>query len=147
MHSVLVIRRLLVLAPIVASGIGCGGKASSSQPEPAVVFEDRLVMDEHDDKSPLGISPANLPAPGNCRVWYPGRLPAQQPPVESCARAESRAAANTWVLYRPREDPRLVHVRIIDPDSAGVILRVRVYDAARGTYLGTKQAKRVQNLQ
>jgi hypothetical protein len=29
----------------------------------------------------------------------------------------------------------------VDPDRAGVITKVRVYDAERGTYLGTKQRR------
>lgn len=137
------IRNGLILAASAAGVIGCGGKAGSSQPEPAVVFEDRLIVDEHDDRSPLGIPPGHLPAPGQCRVWRPGRPPGQQPRAESCAQAETTAPPDSsWILYRPREDPRLVHVRIVDPDQAGAILRVRVYDAERGTYLGTKQRKR-----
>lgn len=142
MISLSAIRNGLMLASTAAGVIGCGGKAGSSQPEPAVVFEDRLVVDEHDDRSPLRIPPGHLPAPGQCRVWHPGRPPGQQPRAESCAQAEASAPAESWILYRPREDRRLIHVRIVDPDQAGAILRVRVYDAERGTYLGTKQPKR-----
>jgi hypothetical protein len=106
------------------------------------VFEDRLVVSDTDDKSPLRIPPAQLPTAGNCRVWYPGRAPGEQPKATACAEAEAAAPPDSWVLYRPREDPRLIQVKIIDPDQAGAILRIRVYDAERGTYLGTKQAKR-----
>jgi hypothetical protein len=140
------IRVILALAAPVAVGIGCGGKSSQPQPKPAaVVFEDRLVVSDTDDKSPLRIPPAQLPTAGNCRIWYPNQPAAKQPPAESCAKAEAAAPPDSWVLYRPREDPRLVHVKIIDPDQAGAILRIRVYDAQLGTYLGTKQPKRVQN--
>jgi hypothetical protein len=126
--------------------IGCAGKTSQPEPKPAaVVFEDRLVVSDTDDRSPLRIPPAQLPTAGNCRIWFPDRPPAKQPPAESCAKAEAAATGESWILYRPREDPRLVHVRIVDPDHAGAILRVRVYDAEQGTYLGTKQPKRVQN--
>jgi hypothetical protein len=130
----------------LAGGIAaCGSKSGSEQPKPAaVVFEDRLVVSDTDDKSPLGIAPAQLPTAGNCRVWYPERRAAQQPPAESCAKAEAAASGESWILYRPREDPRLVHVRILDPDQAGAILRVRVYDAERGTYLGTRHAVRAK---
>jgi hypothetical protein len=139
------IRVILALAAPGAVGIGCGGKPSQPEPKPApVVFEDRLVVSDTDDKSPLRIAPAQLPTAGNCRVWYPDRPPAKQPPADSCAKAEAAATGDSWILYRPREDPRLIHVRILDPDQAGAILRVRVYDAERGTYLGTKQPKRVR---
>jgi hypothetical protein len=138
-------RAALFLA-LFAGATGCGGKSEPAQPKPAaVVFEDRLVVSDTDDKSPLRIAPAELPTAGNCRVWYPDRPTAKQRPAESCAKAEAAATGDSWILYRPREDPRLVHVRILDPDQAGTILRFRVYDAERGTYLGTKQPKRVQD--
>jgi hypothetical protein len=136
----------LVPAALVGIVLGCGGKPSQPEPKPAaVVFEDRLVISDTDDKTPLRIPPAQLPPAGNCRVWYPARPAARQPPAESCDRAEARAAVDSWILYRPREDPRLVHVRIVDPDPVGPILGIRVYDAERGTYLGTRQPKRVPN--
>lgn len=138
-------RALLFLAQ-GAGAAACSSKPAPEQPKPAaVVFEDRLVVSDTDDKSPLRIPPAQLPTAGNCRVWYPDRPSAKQPPAESCDKAEARATGDSWILYRPREDPRLVQVRVLDPDQAGVILRVRVYDAERGTYLGTKQPKRVRS--
>jgi hypothetical protein len=130
---------------LLGGAAGCGSKTEPEQPKPAaVVFEDRLVVSDTDDRSPLGIPPAQLPTAGHCRVWYPERRPAQQPPAEPCAKAEAAATGESWILYRPREDPRLVHVRILDPDQAGAVLRVRVYDAERGTYLGTRQAVRAK---
>jgi hypothetical protein len=138
----------LLMTPATLTGIviGCGGKPSQPEPKPAaVVFEDRLVISDTDDKAPLRISPVDLPPAGSCRVWYPGRPVARQPPVESCDRAETRATTDSWIVYRPREDPRLVQVRTVDLDPAGPILGIRVYDAERGTYLGTRQPKRVRN--
>lgn len=143
----LLLNRLPVLlrlsGTILAAG-ACAGRASSgaAQPKPdEVVFEDRLTVDENDDKSPLRIAPAQLPAAGECRVWFPGKPVREQPPAGACARVEPTAPPDSWVLYRPRTDTRLIHVRIVDPDRAGVVLKVRVYDAERGTYLGTKQRR------
>lgn len=139
-------RIMVALAGPTVVAAGCGGKPSQPQPRPAaVVFEDRLVISDTDDKRPLGIPPAQLPSPGNCRVWYPGRPAAKQSPAQSCAQADSAATEESWILYRPREDPRVIHVRSIDPDSVDLVLRMRVYDAERGTYLGTKQPKRAAN--
>jgi hypothetical protein len=121
--------------------LGCGSK-TSPPPEPTpVVFEDRLVIGENDDKSPLGIAPNELPAPGECRLWRSGRPVREQPRAGACAQIEPTAPPESWILYRPSQDPRLVQVRIIDPDQAGLVTEVRVYDAVRGTYLGSKQRR------
>jgi hypothetical protein len=136
-------RRRLALVIGLAGMIGCATKGTSSPRSEGVVFEDRLVIDEHDDRSPLGIAPAHLPPPGSCRVWQPGRPPAQQPRPQACDQAEASAPQDSWILNRRREDPRLIHVTTVDRDAGGELLRVRVYDAERGTYLGTRQPKRV----
>jgi hypothetical protein len=34
-----------------------------------------------------------------------------------------------------------VHARVVDPARRGVIIRVDLYDAERGTYLGTQEAE------
>jgi hypothetical protein len=136
-------RAMLALA-IPALQVGCGGgHANQPQPKPAaVVFEDRLVVSDTDDKSPLGIPLAQLPAPGQCRLWNVGRPLREQSPAGSCAQIEPSAPPESRILYRPPQDPRLVHVRIVDPDQTGLVTQVRVYDAERGTYLGTKQRAR-----
>jgi hypothetical protein len=131
---------------LLATVIGCGASSSSgsSQPQPetgVVEFEDRLIIEENDDRSPLRIPRAQLPQLGECRVWDPTRPVARQAPAGPCTQVEPAAQPESWVLYRPRQDPRLIHVRIIDPERAGVVTRIRVYDAERGTYLGTKQRK------
>jgi hypothetical protein len=121
--------------------LGCGSK-TSPPPEPTpVVFEDRLVIGENDDKSPLGIAPNELPAPGECRLWRSGRPVREQPRAGACAQIEPTAPPESWILYRPSQDPRLVQVWIIDPDQAALVTEVRVYDAVRGTYLGSKQRR------
>lgn len=137
---------LAVAGPVLA--IGCGGHSNPAQPKPAaVVFEDRLVVSDTDDKSPLGIPMAQLPAPGQCRLWYVGKPAREQPRGGSCAQIEPSAPPESHILYRPPQDPRLVHVRIVDPDQMGLVTQVRVYDAERGTYLGTKQRAGASNPQ
>lgn len=126
-------------ALLLSAGLVSCGQATSRQPESsAVAFEDRLVVSETDDKSPLRIPPAQLPKPGECRLWKPGRPVKEQPAAGACGDIEPTAPAESWVLYRPRQDPRLVHVRVIDPEQAGLVSQIRVYDAERGTYLGSK---------
>jgi hypothetical protein len=132
----------LSLAGCVAI-LACGGSASPEAEPSPVVFEDRLVIGEHDDRSPLRVPSAQLPAPGQCRLWKPNRPLKEQAPRGPCGDIESAAPPESWILYRPAQDPRLVHVRIVDPDQAGLVTQIRVYDAERGTYLGSRQAKRV----
>ena len=130
--------RLTPAAVLLSSG--CGSKSPPAQPEP-VVFEDRLVIEDNDDRTPLRIPATQLPGPGECRLWYPGRPVPQQPRAGACAQIEPTAPPDSWVLFRPQQDPRLVHVRVIDPDQAGLVTAIRVYDAARGTYLGSKHRR------
>ena len=143
----LLINRVPVVALVwgtMVGGVACAGKSTPGSADPetgAVVFEDRLTVDENDDKSPLRIPPAQLPAAGQCRLWFPGKPLREQPPAGACAQIEPTAPPESWVLYRPQQDRRLIHVRVVDPDRAGVITKVRVYDAALGTYLGTKQRR------
>ena len=122
--------------------LGCGSSSHRNSDPLPVVFEDRLVIEETDDRSPLRIPPAELPGPGACRLWKPGRPLREQARAGACAQIEPTAPPESWILYRPQQDPRLVHLRIVDPDRAGVVTQVRVYDAERGTYLGAKQRAR-----
>lgn len=139
MHASGIGRGELILAAIAAV-IGCGSGSPPEEPKPAaVVFEDRLVISDTDDRSPLRIPPAQFPTAGECRLWYPGRPVREQPPAASCALVEPTAPPESWVLFRPRQDPRLIHVRVVDQETAGLVTQVRVYDAERGTYLGAKQ--------
>jgi hypothetical protein len=133
------ISRLALPLTAWAGAVSCG-QATSRQSEAApIVFEDRLVIEENDDRSPLGIPPAQLPSPGECRLWKPGRPLREQGRAGSCGAIEAAAPPGSWVLFRPQQDPRLVHARVIDPDQSGLVIQIRVYDAARGTYLGSKQ--------
>jgi hypothetical protein len=126
---------------VALAAYGCGGKANPPPDPSPVVFEDRLVISDTDDKSPLTIPPEQLPTPGECRLWRPGRPLREQARAGSCTEIEPSAPPDSWVLYRPRQDPRLVQVRVIDPNQSGLITQIRVYDAARGTYLGSKQRR------
>jgi hypothetical protein len=81
----------------------------------------------------LGIPPGHLPSPGMCRVWMPGRPPGHQPKPRSCDRIERTAPAGSWIVSRPTQDKKVVHVRVVDERRPGVVIRLRVYDAQRGT--------------
>jgi hypothetical protein len=81
----------------------------------------------------LGIPPGHLPPAGRCRVWMPGQPPGHQAPARSCSGIEHDAPRGSWILYRPTEDRKVVHVRVIDERRPGVVVQLRVYDAQKGT--------------
>jgi hypothetical protein len=80
----------------------------------------------------LGIPPGHLPEPGECRIWIPGTPPGRQPRPRSrpCAGIAAYAPAGSWIVYRPTNDRRLVHVRLVDERRAGWVVRVRIFDIA-----------------
>lgn len=87
--------------------------------------------------SRLSIPPGHLPSPGRCRVWMPGQPPGHQAHPTTCAGIEHRAPAGSWILYRPADDKRVVHVRVVDSRRPGIIVRSRVYDVQRGTLIAS----------
>jgi hypothetical protein len=99
-----------------------------------------VVVSDDEDRSQLRVPPGHLPRVGQCRVWFPGRPPGQQPRAGTCNGIERVSPPGSWILYRPTNDRRVVHARVIDPKRAGVVLVVRVYDVERGTYLGQERA-------
>ena len=118
----------------------CAPRATPPAPDREVIeTEEQRAPSDADRRGPLGIPEAELPAPGECRVWYPGRPSGQQPPPGGCGEAEQVAQPGSWILYRPTDDRRVVHNRVTDPVRRGVIVRIDLYDAERGTYLGTKE--------
>ena len=99
-----------------------------------------VVVSDDEDRSQLRVPPGHLPRAGQCRVWFPGRPPGQQPRAGSCNGIERIAPAGSWILYRPTNDRRVVHARVIDPKRDGIVVVVRVYDVDRGTYLGQQRS-------
>jgi hypothetical protein len=120
----------------------CAPRSTPPAPDREVVeIEEQRARSDADQRGPLGIPETELPSPGECRVWYPGRSSGQQPPPGSCGDAEKVAQPGTWILYRPTDDRGVVHNRVTDPVRRGVIVRIDLYDAERGAYLGTKETE------
>ncbi len=78
----------------------------------------------------LGVPPGHLPRPGECRVWIPGTPPGHQPKPKSrpCPGIATVAPAGSWIIYRPTEDRKVVHVREVDSRRAGAVIRIRIFD-------------------
>ena len=78
----------------------------------------------------LGVPPGHLPKPGECRIWIPGTPPGHQPKPKSrpCPGIAPLAPAGSWIIYRPSDDKKVVHVREVDSRRAGAVIRIRVFD-------------------
>ncbi len=83
----------------------------------------------------LGVPPGHLPPVGMCRVWIRGRPPGRQPRPRTCDNILANAPAGAMILYRPTESRRLVRVRYVDNVRVGVIVRIRLFEAASGKFL------------
>ncbi len=101
-----------------------------------------LVPEARSERGPstaatLGIPPGHLPKRGQCRVWIPGVPPGQQPRPKSrpCDGIAAVAPAGSWILYRPTQDRKIVHVRIVDERRTGVIVRIRIFEAETGRFV------------
>jgi hypothetical protein len=141
----LAVHRLTALVVLALPACASRPTPTPPPPEPEVIeIEERRARRDADRRGPLGIPEGHLPAPGECRVWYPGRPPGQQPAPSGCAEAEGDAPPGTWILYRPPEDRRVVHTRVMDPARRGVILRIDLFDGERGTYLGTMEPEEAE---
>ena len=127
-------RSAQILAPALAvlAASACSSFTSthtqSAQPAPAMHRRPSTA-------ATLGIPPGHLPSPGQCRVWLPGEPPGHQPRARACAHIERTAPAGSWIVYRPSEDRKVVHVRVVDERRPGVVVHLRVYDAQRGTLI------------
>jgi hypothetical protein len=110
--------------------MACSSFSSTHQGQPAPA-----VHRSPSTAATLGIPPGHLPPPGQCRVWVPGEPPGHQPRARSCAGIERTAPAGSWIVYRPTEDRKVVHVRVVDERRPGVVIHLRVYDAQRGTLI------------
>lgn len=146
--------KIIAFSLMVGSAMGC--TITTSHPEtPAprrTVVVERSEQEghaEHRDRdherrdherrrstaATLGIPPGHLPPPGRCRIWVPGVPPGHQARARSCRNIDRYAPAGSLVLYRPGRDRKVVYVREVDPRRAGVIIHIRVFDAALGTLI------------
>ncbi len=87
----------------------------------------------------LHVPPGHLPPPGRCRVWVPGTPPGHQARARSCDGILGHAPAGSLVIYRPSKDKKVVQVRYVDGEHAGVVTIARVFDIASGRLLAEER--------
>lgn len=123
---------------VLALALGCAPAGTPPPPDPETrEIEAAEAEPDADRRGPLGIPERELPDPGQCRVWREGEASAEQPAAQACGAAEKAAQPGDRILYRPPDDPRVVHVRVLDPVERGKVSRVDLYDAEKETYIGT----------
>ena len=62
------------------------------------------------DGERLDLNPDDAPPPGSCRLWYPDRKRADQPPAGPCTSLTRDIPAGAWVLHRAPDGKRLLRV-------------------------------------
>jgi hypothetical protein len=86
----------------------------------------------------LHIPPGHLPPPGECRIWYPDMPPGQQAPPGDCASLSRRVPPGAWLIRHPDNDRENVHVSVYDQNRPGVVVVIRVFNAANGSFVSER---------
>ena len=127
--------RMLAPALVLLAAIACSSVTTTkSKPAPAPAPAPAQKQGKS-TAATLGIPPGHLPPPGQCRVWMPGEPPGHQAKARSCANIERSAPAGSWIVYRPTEDKKVVHVKVVDQTRPGIVVHVRIYDVASGSLI------------
>src|SRR5262245_50025419 len=91
----------LLMTVVIAVLAGCGGgKQQQFRTGPS-----RTMAVDNTRSSPRSVGPvaaANYPPPGQCRIWYLGRAPGQQPKAAACEALLGHVPRGTFVLYESK---------------------------------------------
>lgn len=96
---------------------------------------DRHFENRRERNYKLEIAMPNLPAPGECRLWFPGRAIDAQPAPAACEALAAAAPPGAWLVGRPASRPGEVDVTLFDELRPNTVFSVEVYDAETGNYL------------
>ena len=83
--------------------------------------------------SPTGIPLQYIPSPGNCRIWYPDRIPDDQPPPERCLEIGD-VPAGAWLVYGGAVI-RTYRIEEYDPERPGKVIYINYFEAKGGRFL------------
>ena len=133
------IRIATLASPLLLAA--CAPVIASNQPYPGPPPRVVVVENGRDNsRQALGVPPGHMPRPGECRIWLPGIAPGHQPRDRSCEDFLERAPAGSMILYRPSNDPSVVHVHYVDENRPGVIVLARVYAVDGGAFVREENA-------
>lgn len=128
--------RVLAPALVLLAAVACSSVSTTTKSKPAPAPAPAPAQKQgKSTAATLGIPPGHLPPPGQCRVWMPGEPPGHQAKARSCANIERSAPAGSWIVYRPTEDKKVVHVKVVDQTRPGIVVHVRIYDVASGSFI------------
>ena len=98
----------LQVATVVATLLVAGILAAASPPGSQLRVE--VPPGLGDGARSLDLNPEDAPPSGSCRLWYPDRKRADQPPAGPCASLTRNIPAGAWVLHRASDGKRLLRV-------------------------------------
>jgi len=98
------LRLVRVGATLVVAGI----LAAASPPASEIPVE---VAPGLGGKQNFSVKSEDAPAPGACRLWYPNRKRADQPPPGPCASLPQHIPAGAWILHRAPDGKRLLRLQ------------------------------------
>ena len=116
---------LLVSAIVTIAGSACARPIVVTQPSRGVVVSDRSAP------RAVKVPPGHFPAPGQCRLWYPGRPPGKQPPATRCSELRSASGSGAFILYNNKAWDADYDWRVRDRTNPGSVPTVIVQLSAR----------------
>jgi hypothetical protein len=129
------VNRLALPGALLIAVSACTGNTRTVLVEPNPQTRNAPRAPEESNRGPstaatLGVPPGHLPQAGECRIWIPGTPPGRQPKPKSrsCVAIGAVAPAGSWIIYRPSDNKKLVHVREVDARRAGAVVRIRIFD-------------------
>jgi len=94
---------------LVGTTLLVAGILAAASP-PAAALRVEVPPGLGDGAKSVDLNPEDAPPPGSCRLWYPDRKRADQPPAGPCASLTRNIPPGAWVLHRAPDGKRLLRV-------------------------------------
>ena len=88
---------LALLVVLIPAGCATTQSGAAGDQKSRVQALEQQLIPAHRNRS-YHVAPEDMPPPGKCRIWFPGRPPEDQPPPGECAALERHIPPNTWLL-------------------------------------------------